>query len=192
MLPGVAMRWQTIACKELHFHKPYIFLAHPSSDSIFLLTGAGNHLHVAIIHRRCVKKMFKRYCLSLVHDRVAIVGIEIIERIVRVTAILVFLVLAWMCLGGETLLVAPTPISNFLVHLVMFFFLGSVSYVGWVEAASRVAVVMVVLAVVFEVAQVVLPGRTFAMLDLAGNLIGVGLAWAFFRVLLNFKRTIRA
>lgn len=119
-------------------------------------------------------------------------GIEIIERIVRVTAVVVFLALTWMCLGGETLFAAPTPISSFLVHLVLFFFLGSVSYVGWVEAASRVGVVMVVLAVVFEVAQVVLPGRTFSMLDLAGNLIGVGLAWVFFKVLLNFKRTIRA
>lgn len=117
--------------------------------------------------------------------------IETIERVVRVVAILTFLALAWMCLGGETLLAASTPIYSFLVHLVMFFFLGSVSFLGWVEAASRVAIVMVALAVVFEMAQVVLPGRVFSMLDLAGNLIGVGLAWIFFRVLLSFKRTVR-
>ncbi len=118
--------------------------------------------------------------------------IEVIERAVRVTAIVMFLVLALMCLGGETLLVAPTPASSFLAHLVIFFFLSSVSYVGWVEAASRVAILMVALAMVFEVAQVALPGRAFSTLDFAGNLIGVGLAWVFFRVLLNFKRTIRA
>ena len=49
----------------------------------------------------------------------------------------------------------------------------------------------VVNAVMFGVIQVALPGRTFSMLDLAGNLIGVGLAWAFYKVLVNFKRTIR-
>jgi len=119
------------------------------------------------------------------------VKIETIERVVRVMAIFIFLVLAWMCLGGETLFVAPTPVSSFLVHLVMFFFLGSVSYIGWVEAASRVAAALVVLAMAFEVAQVGLPGRTFSTLDLAGNLVGVGLAWIFFKALLNFKRTIR-
>ena len=135
--------------------------------------------------------MSRLYCSSLVHKRVPVVRIEIIERVVRVIAIVMFLVLAWICLGGETLLVAPTPASSSLAHLVIFFFLGSVSYVGWAESASRVAIVMVVLATVFEVAQMALPGRTFSALDLAGNLIGVGLAWVFFRVLLNFKRTIR-
>lgn len=118
-------------------------------------------------------------------------GIEVIERIVRIAAVLTFIVLAWLCLGGENFFVRPIPISSFLIHLVMFFFFAAVSYVGWVDAASRVAIAMVILAVVLEVAQVVLPGRTFSTLDLAGNLIGVGLAWVFFRVLLNFKRTIR-
>lgn len=128
---------------------------------------------------------------GLIQKRVWIVGIEAIERIVRVMAIVTFVVLAWMCLGGETLFAASTPISGFLVHLVMFFFLGSVSFVGWAEAASRVAVVMVVLAVGFEIIQLGLPGRVFSTLDLAGNLIGAGLAWVFFRLLLSFKRTIR-
>ncbi|WP_282154058.1 VanZ family protein [Ruegeria atlantica] len=117
--------------------------------------------------------------------------IEVIERVVRVAAIVVFLALVWVCLGGETLIVAPTPIASFLVHLVIFFFLGVVSHLGWVEAAPRVAVLTITLAVVLEVGQLGLPGRTFSMLDLAGNLIGVALAWVFFRVLLNFKRTIR-
>jgi VanZ family protein len=110
---------------------------------------------------------------------------------VRILAVLIFLILAWMCLGGETLVVVPSPVTGFLVHLVLFFFLGSAGYIGWVEAASRVSAVMVVLAIVFEVAQLVLPGRTFALLDLAGNLIGVGVAWIFYRVVLNFRRTIR-
>ncbi len=117
--------------------------------------------------------------------------IEFIESVVRVFTIVVFLALVWVCLGGETVLVAPTPISSFLVHLVAFFFLGSACHLGWVEAAARVAVLMVILAVALEVVQIALPGRTFSVLDLAGNLIGVGLAWVFFRVLLNFKRTIR-
>lgn len=62
-------------------------------------------------------------------------AVAIMERFVRISAILVFLALAWMCLGGDTLVAVPTPISSFLVHLVLFFFLGAVSYVGWVEAA---------------------------------------------------------
>lgn len=119
-------------------------------------------------------------------------GIEVIERIVRFTSIVVFLALAWMCLGGETLLAAPTPFASFLVHLILFFFLGSVSYIGWAEAATRVAIVMFVLAIAFEFAQLFIPGRTFSMMDLVGNLIGVGLAWVFFRLLLNFRRTLRA
>lgn len=73
----------------------------------------------------------------------------------------------------------------------MFFFFAVVSFVGWVDFAPRLAVIMVGLAVVLEVVQIVLAGRTFSTLDLAGNLIGVGIAWVFFKVLLNFKRTIR-
>ena len=122
---------------------------------------------------------------------VPIMAIEVIERIVRVVAVVMFLALAWLCLGGDTLVAAPTPIASALVHLVMFFFLGAVSYVGWAEAILRVALVMVALAVAFEIIQVVLPGRVFSLLDLAGNLIGVGLAWVFYKVLVSFKRTIR-
>lgn len=118
--------------------------------------------------------------------------IDVVERIVRIAAVVTFLILAWLCLGGENVFVSPIPISIFLVHLVMFFFLAVVSFVGWVDAAPKLALAMLILAVVLEVIQVVLPGRTFSALDLAGNLIGVGLAWVFFRVLLNFKRTIQA
>ncbi|SLN59124.1 VanZ like family protein [Roseovarius albus] len=118
-------------------------------------------------------------------------GIETIERIVRIAAIVVFLALAWLCLGGETLLVAPTPISGFLAHMLMFFFLGAASCLGWVETAPRMVVVVLILAVAFELVQVVLPGRSFSLLDLAGNLIGVALAWVFYKVMLKFKRTIR-
>lgn len=117
--------------------------------------------------------------------------IERIERIVRVSAILVLFVLAWMCLGGDTLVAAPTPLSSFLVHVLLFFFLGAVSYVGWVEAAPRVTLVVGGLAIAFEAVQVALPGRSFSVLDLVGNLAGVGIAWVFYRVLLKFKRTIR-
>lgn len=118
--------------------------------------------------------------------------IEIIERIIRVAAVVMFVVLTWVCLGGDSLLTVQTPIASFLVHLVVFFFLAAVAYVGWVEAASRVVIFMVVLAVVLEVVQIMLSGRNFTLLDLAGNLIGVGLAWVFFKMLLNFKRAIRA
>lgn len=140
---------------------------------------------------KLVLKIEQTFDCRLIQQRVLSVGIETVERIVRVMAGVVFMVLAWMCLGGETLLVAPTPISSFLVHLVIFFFLGAVSLVGWADAARRVAMLLVVLAVVFEAVQVALPGRVFSMLDLAGNLIGVGLALLFFWVLLNFRRTIR-
>lgn len=118
--------------------------------------------------------------------------IEIVERIIRILAVVVFAALAWVCLGGDSLLAAPTPISSFLLHLVAFFFLAAVSYVGWADAALKLTFVMVGLAIVLEVVQIMLPGRNFTMLDLAANLIGVGLAWVFFKVLLNFKRTIRA
>jgi len=118
--------------------------------------------------------------------------IEFVERIVRIAAIMMFVILAWLCLGGENFFVKPIPISSFLAHLVMFLFFAVVSFAGWADAASRLAVIMVLLAVGLEVVQVFLPDRTFSMLDLAGNLIGVGLAWIFFKVLLNFKRTIRA
>ena len=113
---------------------------------------------------------------------------EAVERIIRVAAIATFLVIAWLCLGGESWFAVQTPIAGFLVHLIIFFFLAAVAYVGWANMASKIALGMLVLAVVI---QIVLPGRTFSTLDLAGNLIGVGLAWVFFRVLLNFNRTIR-
>jgi len=119
-------------------------------------------------------------------------GIEVIERIVRVVAVLTFLALAWVCLGGESWFAVSTPISSFLMHLVIFFFLSAVSFVGWVDQATRMVILMVALAVILEVVQIALPGRNFSILDLAGNLIGVGVAWIFYRVLLNFKRTIRA
>ena len=116
---------------------------------------------------------------------------EAVERIIRVAAIATFLVIAWLCLGGESWFAVQTPIAGFLVHLIIFFFLAAVAYVGWASMASKIALGMLVLAVVLEVIQIVLPGRTFSTIDLAGNLIGVGLAWVFFRVLLNFNRTIR-
>jgi len=120
------------------------------------------------------------------------VKIEIVERIVRVVAVVMLAVLAWVCLGGDSLLAVPTPITSFLVHLVAFFFLAAIAYVGWADHAPRMALIMIGLAVVLEVVQVMLPGRNFTILDLSGNLIGVGIAWVFFKVLLNFKRTIRA
>ena len=118
--------------------------------------------------------------------------IEIIERFVRIAAVVSALVLGWLCLGGESWFAVNTPISGFLVHLVMFFFMAAVACVGWADSASRIIFGAFVLALVLEVVQLVLPGRTFSVFALAGNLAGVGLAWIFFRVLLNFKRTIRA
>lgn len=118
-------------------------------------------------------------------------GIQLIERIVRIVAVLTFLILTWVCLGGESWFAVSTPFASFLMHLVIFFFLAAISFVGWVDMAPRMVIFMIALAVVLEIVQILLPGRNFSTMDLAGNMIGVALAWIFFRVLLNFKRTIR-
>ena len=102
----------------------------------------------------------------------------------KLIGIVAFVCVAWLSL-------APTPLSNrdiqtFLYpydHVVMHAVFALVCFFVWPVRHRRVFAVLLVIAVAFELIQIVLPERAFETLDLLSNIAGVSIGWVLSRVL---------
>ena len=117
-------------------------------------------------------------------------GLQRLERVVRISAIASLAAVFWLSLAPDPLPVAIRPIFSALSHVVMHFFLASFFLIGWSEQSRPTVIGLAIVAIGTELLQVIVPNRTVELLDLVGNLAGLGLGYAFFASLRRFVRTV--
>ena len=125
-------------------------------------------------------------------DKVPMSGLQYFERLVRLGAILCFLAVCWLSLAPDPLPVAVAPFISALSHVAMHFVLATLFLVGWPDEAKRVLAGLAGFAVIVEFLQRLVPSRTFDLLDMVGNLLGVAFGFLFFLAMLRFIRNLRA
>jgi glycopeptide antibiotics resistance protein len=105
-------------------------------------------------------------------------------------AVGMFVVVAWLSLAPATVNYAPgaptAPLVPLFARMATLFVLSTVVFLAWRANVRPALIVMAVSAIVFEVGQVYSTNRVFSVEDLAGNIIGVVLAFLFFRALWQF------
>lgn len=103
----------------------------------------------------------------------------------RAAAVATVLLVCWLSLTPRPPQPEGLPSgSDLLVHLAMHAAVAALLVTGW-RGRTAVAPVCAALAIGLEAAQLAIPGRSFALADLAMNLLGAGLGWAAAKGLLR-------
>ncbi len=117
------------------------------------------------------------------------------NSLLKISAVCLFAIVAWLSLAPATVNYSPgapsAPLVPMLVRMATLFVLSTVVFLAWRTAPKVPVIFMLVSAVIFEVGQVVSKNRLFSLEDLAGNVIGVILAYFFVRALWQFANDVR-
>ncbi|WP_424934469.1 VanZ family protein [Amaricoccus macauensis] len=117
-------------------------------------------------------------------------GIRKAAKLARTCAVVSILLVAWASLmpDRQATEIEQLPVINALAHVIMHFIVTVCVMTGWHDRLSKALPLAALIAIGMEVGQIIVPGREFDMIELAGNLLGFGLGWAFFLSLRRFSR----
>lgn len=105
-------------------------------------------------------------------------------RAARALALAVTGVVAGLLLmpNAELPIVAP-DLTDLVLHVLVMGSVGFAHVLGWPRALAAVGLVLAMLAIGLETAQIWVPGRYFTWADMVANLIGAGAGgWIALRV----------
>ncbi len=116
------------------------------------------------------------------------------DLFLKILAVLLFVIVAWLSLAPATVNYSPgapsAPLVPLLARMAILFVVSTAVFLAWRHNVMPAAVFMFVSAFVFEIGQIYSVNRDFSIEDLLGNIMGVIIAYLFFRALWQFSHRI--
>lgn len=116
------------------------------------------------------------------------------DLILKILAVLLFIIVAWLSLAPATVNYSPgaptAPLVPLLARMAILFVLSITVFLAWRHNVIPAVIFMFIAAFVFEIGQIYSVNRDFSVEDLLGNIMGVLMAYLFFRALWQFSHRI--